>query len=191
MPNYCNYEMKVVCDKKENIEEFLKVMNADYDYYNNTFSYDRHMFRVFEAENTDITQRMDGKFESYISGYCAWSVRSTMLNVDCSYYRSNINENPEKYKRATTLELESKNLGLEIEVYSEEEGCCFQEHFLIKDGEIIENKCVDWQCYYWDTDEYPTIEDFNATMDTNFSVEDFDEDNQVTIGGFESWDFSI
>ena len=49
MPNLCDYSMKIV-GRKEDIADFIEVMQCDYDYENYEFSFNRHMGgRVFEA----------------------------------------------------------------------------------------------------------------------------------------------
>ena len=85
MPNYCDYEMKVV-GKTNCIKEFIKVMQADYNYGTNEFTGPRHMYRVFEAYVDQEPEAIDeyGNAECIISGYCAWSVASCMLDQDCS-----------------------------------------------------------------------------------------------------------
>jgi hypothetical protein len=45
MPNYCNYSMRVVGKQRKNVEEFIKIMNADYNYGTMEFNSDRHMFQ--------------------------------------------------------------------------------------------------------------------------------------------------
>ena len=55
MPNYCDYEMKVK-GKRENVEEFVKVIKTDYKYDdvgNCKCEAGRHLWRIFEA-NSDI-----------------------------------------------------------------------------------------------------------------------------------------
>lgn len=172
MPNYCDFNMKIVGERK-NIEELIAVLNSHYDYepvspdhirgktyplvhqpaspiYYTTNGYKlesitgpRHMFRVFEAY---VDRDLDEANASYITGYCAWSVYSCMFKGDYTYYDRFIKENyNNKYIgfKGTTLPDESKNLNLKIEVYSEESGCAFMEHFLIDNGEILIEDCVD------------------------------------------------
>lgn len=156
MPNYCNYQMKVV-GKKENVEELIKIMKANYDYGTMKFDYERHMGgRVFEAEDNGIEEIENGLHETYISGYCAWSVYSCMFDGDHTYYH-NLKKNYGDQCRSTTVPIESKKLNLDIEIYSEECGCCFQEHYLIRKGDIEVDDCVDWNEYC--IDEYETKEE--------------------------------
>ena len=186
MPNYCNYSMKVV-GTKQNIQEFIKVIQADYNYYDMTFSYDRHMFRVFEAEHDEIEERADGRFETVINGYCAWSVASCMFAA--GYYRDSQKSHPDNFK-GTTLDIESKNLNLDIEVYSEEPGCCFQEHYIIINGDIVCDECVDWY-EYW-VEEYESKEDAQEELEIEITDEEWDTcDGCIRRGGFDDWCFEI
>jgi hypothetical protein len=174
---------------KENIEEFIKVMNAGYDYGTMEFDYDRHMFRVFEAVSDEIDEYDDGVFAVTINGYCAWSVRSCMF--DDGYY-GRIKERYSDDFRGTTLLLESKKLGLNIEVFSEESGMCFQEHYMIIDGELVCDECVDWS-EYW-VEEYETKEEAEEDLEIAITDEEWNEaqsEGYFTRGGFENWDFEI
>lgn len=197
MPNYCDYEMKVV-GKTNCIKEFIKVMQADYNYGTNEFTGPRHMYRVFEAYVDQEPEAIDeyGNAECIISGYCAWSVASCMLDQDCTYYRD-VRKNPETYgisgdveRRDTHLVLESKNLGLDIEVFSRETGMCFEEHYLIKHGEMIKEEVLEYHEPYWDKDEYPTMEAFNKEQGTNYTEVDFDE-NGFYISDDVNWEYEI
>lgn len=187
MPNYCNYSMCVV-GTQENIEEFIKVMKADYDYNNMEFGHDRHMFRVFEAECDEIEERYDGRYQVVINGYCAWSVASCML--EDGYYKRFEQEFADNF-RGTTLVIESKILNLDIEVFSEESGCCFQEHYVIKKGDFVCEEDVEWQ-EIW-IEEYETKEAAEQDLEMTITDEEWaaaQEEGYFTRGGFE-WDFEI
>lgn len=186
MPNYCNYSMCVV-GKKKNVEEFIKVMQADYNYGTMEFSHDRHMFRVFEAECDGVEERCDDTYQAIINGYCAWSVTSCML--EGGYYREFKRDYGDNC-RGTTLLIESKRLNLDIEVYSEECGMCFQEHLIVRDGELTTDECVDW--YEYCIDEYDTKEEAEAELDIEITDEEWNSgESYISSGGFESWDFEI
>lgn len=188
MPNYCNYSMCVVGKQRKNVEEFIRVMNAGYDYGTMEFDYDRHMFRVFEAVNDEIEERADGRFQTIINGYCAWSVSSCML--ESGYYGRVKRDYPDNF-RGTTLPLESERLGVDIEVFSEESGMCFQEHYVIIDGEIACDECVDWE-EVW-IDDYKTKEEAEEDLGIKITDEEWVtglEEGYFTRGGFD-WDFEI
>lgn len=175
MPNYCDYAMKVI-GQKHNVEEFIKIIKADYNYYTNKFGFDRHLFRVFEAEV--ISDEMQGITRIVeISGYCAWSVHTCMLEGEHTYYNDRLKES---INYGTSLLQESKRLGLIIEVYSLEPGMCFQEHYLIHNNQLLADECVDYCEYYIDD-----INSYQEFVDRYGNCDDIDEAkfNQAKNGG--------
>ena len=180
MPNYCDYSMRVQ-GKPEAVDEFVKIMQADYEYDNDgNCNVDRHLWRVFEAY-VDDSWMLKGIKTVSLSGYCAWSVHSCMCDGQFTYQSQRPNGN------GTTLQAESERLQLAIEVYSSEPGCCFMEHFVFVNGEEKENECVEWQEFY--TGDYDSVEEFNAEYGTNFTQEEFESDEYISVGGMD-WDFN-
>lgn len=187
MPNYCNYSMCVV-GAKENVEEFIKVINSNYDYNKMEFDYDRHMFRVFEAICDEIEERYNGTYQAIINGYCAWSVASCML--EHGYYQDCKASFGDNF-RGTTLLLESERLGLDIEVFSEESGMCFQEHYIIRKGNLTTDECVDWCEHY--LGDYETKEEAEEDLGMQLTDEEWENysDDYISRGGFGDWEFEI
>lgn len=134
MPNYCDYTMKVK-GSKQAIDNLLKCLTADYNYDAGRPEH-KHFFRVFDAQPVYEEPKLnqDGTYTQFIFGYCAWSVHSCMCDGGFSYYDSVKKDYPEIFM-GTTLEEESKDC--EIEVFSEEEGMCFSEHYIFKNGECV------------------------------------------------------
>jgi len=166
MPNYCDYRLKVK-GNKENCNKFLNKL-IDYDEPN-------HFYRIFEAD-------IDEEGEDYliISGNCAWSIESCCRSGYCDQDLFAVN---------------TKDLNLDLEVWSSEtEGCFFQEYYLYKNGECIEEDCVsiDEGYPYWDKD-YQSFEDYLADWGFNsdeVSPDDFDEEGEYIASGpngFEEW----
>lgn len=186
MPNYCYYSMCVKGSKK-NVEEFIKVMQADYNYSEKHFTFDRHMFRVFSAYADEVERDKGNVYSTVINGDCAWSVSTCMF--EGNYYNSLKERYPDEF-RGTTLLRESKRLKLNIEVYSEESGCCFQEHYVIMDGDLIVDECVEWEEY--SLDEYETKEEAERELEITITDEEWsDNEGYITRGGFDNWDFEI
>lgn len=187
MPNICLYSM-CVKGKKENIEEFIKVIQADYDYDKMKFTHDRHLFRVFSADDNGIEQVDDNDvYEVIINGDCAWSVGSCMFE---SYYYNSLKERFPNEFRGTTLQIESERLGLDIEVYSEESGCCFQEHYVICNGDIVVDESEDWYEYY--IGDYETKAEAEEDLGITITDEEWNSgEDFISRGGFGSWDFDI
>lgn len=136
---------------KKNIEEFIKIITADYDYTNNKFSFDRHFWRVFEAYVLEIDEELDGNqpTECFIDGYCAWSVSTCFFQEG---YQNTFGK--KETNKGTDIETESKRLNLTIEIKSLEIGCAFTEHYLIENGKLLIDKCddFDYSKFYDDED---------------------------------------
>jgi len=72
-----------------------------------------------------------------IDGYCAWSVYSCMFKGDgIGTYMGDATYG-RKTDKAISIDEASKQLGLQIEIFSEEPGMCFSEHYYIDNGEIV------------------------------------------------------
>lgn len=171
MPNYCNYTMKVY-GKKENVQSFINIMEAEY-YYNENDIYvsceeQRHFFRIFDTyyDEEELKQAKDNENISImIDGTCAWSVEVCMN--DGGYYKDIRTRYKEKAK-GTTLQDESKTLDLIIEVYSEEIGVGFQEHYLYDRGVKIYDECVDYEELY--DEETEEIIGYKGGFEWNFCI---------------------
>ena len=189
MPNYCHYSMCVV-GEKENVEEFIKVIQADYDYNSMVFSYDRHLFRVFEAYYDEIDEFEDNVCQVVIGGECAWSVACCMFDIGHHGYYHDLKERfPNEFK-GTTIPAESERLNLSIEIFSEECGMCFQEHYKVINGEIVEEECEDYYEYY--LRDYKTKEEAEEELGIEITDEEWNgPDDFISRGGFDDWDFSI
>lgn len=130
---------------------------------------ENHFHRIFNAY-------IDEEEEDYmeISGDCAWSIESCCR----AYGYSN---------GIDLLSVNSKELELNVEIYSQESGMAFEEHYLYKKGECLVNECVPWCEYYVDPEEFPTLEDYNREYGTNLTEEDKVSDVIYETGGFENY----
>lgn len=179
MPNYCDYEMKVD-GRKEDIEEFIKIIKADYHIdENGKCNCDRHFWRVFEARVYEEEFECGDSY-AIIGGYCAWSVKSCMCDGEHTY------NNNHSDCGGTTLQRESKRLNLTIEVFSSECGNCFMEHYVYENGECLVEDCADY--YEYTTDEFETVEEMNKEYGTHFTKEEFENNDYLSVGGFE-WNY--
>lgn len=105
-----------------------------------------HLFRVFEANLIRdqcyyIPPDENGDIIRTVSGYCAWSVYSCMFEGGCTYYNDFMRDFGIRYIGffGTTIPKLSRLLNLDIEIFSEETGVCFQEHYRVTNGNIIIN----------------------------------------------------
>lgn len=159
MPNICFATLQVT-GMKSSIEEFAECLEADYNYRTMEFSHKPHFFRVFEVDRGEMNF-IEGLIYTqtfYIN--CAWSIYSCMMEGPFSYYNSimvdNIKEGKENF--ATHLVAISRDLKLDIEVWSNETGMCFAEHIHIRNGEILDNICYEYTEHY--IEEYETYNDY-------------------------------
>jgi hypothetical protein len=139
MPNYCDYEMKIRGSKSA-IQRVVDCLKANYNYSEGKPEH-KHFFRVFEAEVSELV-KVDGEdnYEALIWGYCAWSVYSCMCKGEHTYYDSLEKDYPDLFM-GTNLEEQSKDCT--IEVFSEEEGIGFSEHYLFENGQCLIDDCCD------------------------------------------------
>ena len=129
MPNNCYF----TCNAKgtpENLKRFMKLFVYEDDtnkdekekpYFARTFldSYKRYDYfleeHIEEIEKGDIT----------FMGWCAWSCHSCLFE---GY--------PNQKEGLVTLEWACKEYNIELEIQSEETGCCFEENISFEKGKM-------------------------------------------------------
>ena len=185
MANNCFFTMHVK-GKKENVDAFFAELR----------DYERvpHFWRVFSADRLDLQTEPDGTVVAEIIGDCAWSVYCCMCEGAGTYAKDCL-------EVSTSLQKESKRLSLAIEVFSEEPGAEFQEHYHYEHGERIAAEDVKWHSFWFDEDAYdaPTREEKFAAflkergLDPDaYSLDDLDEEDCVYSGGFSCYgDFAF
>lgn len=125
MANNCYFEMKIA-GKEENVNELVEMLK-----WEGRFK-DAGLGRVYSFDTNDLEADVPGSQLVAVTGAgdCAWSVLCALQNY---------------HDRHPSLESETKRLGLVVEVFSSEPGCCFQEHILINQGEVVFSDCVDYE----------------------------------------------
>lgn len=162
MANICDFSMKLR-GKKENIDTFKNMMNQIGNVY---------MGRGAEIDFEEFEEIGDGIFTCQLDGSTKWSVTSSLVDnaismrkdIDRWYFGDNVDKTKLSF---ITLFEACEQLNLDMECYSEETGCEFQEHYLFMNGELLEDECVDYS-------------------------EEYDEETceWISHGGFE-WDFNF
>ena len=172
MANNAYYEMKVT-GRQDNVEAFVRAMCREGEFENQGAG------RVFDCDVYEQGE-CDNGYYVLLSGDCAWSILSAMR----------VENNP------NNIEKLSKRLNLSIEAYCEENGFEFQEHFLVVNGEVELDECIDWSEIDMESiDEYE--DDFwqqDWVVSSGITKENAKEqavDGFVRLGGYPSWDFSI
>ena len=181
MANICDFSM-MVKGKRDDIEAFYNAMSQNGNIY---------MGRGAEAE----IEYEDEENCALINGWCKWSVQSAMVDnaidmrshPDSWYWGEGIDAS--KLEFITLFEACNK-WNLDMEVYSEECGCCFQEHFVVVDGDLICDECVDYHEYC--IDDYETKDEAEKELRIKITDEEWNSgDSFISRGGFENWDFEI
>ena len=181
MANICSFSM-FVRGKVENINLFYDAMCQKGNVY---------MGRGVDAEiNID---EEDGS--AFIDGWCKWSIQSALIgnaidmrnNPTRWYWGPNVD--PLKLEFVTLFEA-CKKWNIDMEVYSEEPGCCFQEHYMVVNGDVVADECVEWNEYY--LGDFSSKEEAETELGIEITDEEWEnKDEYISRGGFENWDFDI
>lgn len=139
MPNWC-YGSVLVKGTKENKRKFLDLFLTESKEENAKKT--RYFARSWLNDSKETIEKELEDSVTAFGIYVAWSVYSCMIN---GYPQEN-DECP------TVFEI-SKELELEIQIASEEQGCCFREFYHIKNGKLISQECEDFPESEFDSDE--------------------------------------
>jgi len=208
MPNLCDYTLKAV-GKKENLEKLVSWLDNPYHYVNGERAWDgttleeigkhyrlrfdskdgtkhlftnedRHFYRVFDCyADKDSYDDEDGSV--VVFGDCAWSVSSCMLDTQWPYYQDcKTDEFAElRNDHAVTIPMAARELGLKVEIFSSEPGCCFAEHYLVdENGEAVIDECFDYQELY--LGDYKTKEEAEKDLNIKITNEEWTNEDYVS-----------
>ena len=164
MANVCCFTTKIV-GKKENVEEITRMLQWKDEFKK------QGLGRVYDFCITESDQLSDGTIMVLGSGSCAWSVWCAMM---------------QEYRHPRpSLEPESERLGLVLEIYSEEPGCAFQEHYFINKGQLEIDETEEyhefWKEGYDEEDWLEVLEKYELTE------YDLNDDGFIAVGGFEDY----
>lgn len=182
MANICSFLMKVR-GHKENIIQFHKALTQDGKIW---------MGRGAEAD-------LEFEYEDFatLTGTCKWSIQSALID-DAVSMRTNSRNwyfgeglTSANFEFVTLYEA-CRRWNLIMEVYAEEGGCCFQEHFVCDKGEVLCDDCVDWE-EIW-VEDYETKEEAEADLKMTITDKEWAtglEEGHFCRGGFDDWYFEI
>ena len=180
MANICSFVMKVRGDKND-IEKFCKAIQQEGNIW------------IGRGANIDIDFEDDDL--ACLTGDCKWSIQSALIdnaismrtNPDRWHFGSGRDANEFEF---ITLYEACERWSIVMEVYSEECGCQFQEHFICDKGTVLCDDCVEWE-EYW-LDDYETKEEAEEELGVEFTDEEWESrDDRITRGGFKDWNFEI
>ena len=192
MPNYCDGYIRVR-GYKDNVDEFIKILQADYNYMNGKeyCSHSAHFYRVFKAE--PMIQQMVVGVIKYAEIYVkvAWSIWCCMFPGPLCYYTDN--EGACKY--GSHIIKESQRLQLNIEIWSYEPGVGFQEHYRLNSGVLCINEEYRYTLAYIGDMDYTEFKnelgDKYPMIKSKRAFEEFQAQNEIIITEMqeETWDF--
>lgn len=167
MANNCEFSMRITGGKK-GIEEMISMLKWEGQFKNNGLGR-VYCFETLQIQPTEI----NGVYTVDGHGYCAWSVLTAMRYEYCN----------------SSLESETKRLGLVVEIYSSEPGFQFQEHCLIVKGVVVMDEVVDYNEYRADGASENELEDLCRILGYSSKEElmnRVNENGDVCAGGFGS-----
>ena len=171
MANLCSYVMKIVSDKKENVDKVMNLLNEtnmDKEYIGGRID-----SSIYEYEKTK-----NGRYSVSVFGDCAWSIWGCLFGGE---WTNDLN--------SMTIVQASKKFNLDVEIFSQEPAAGFAEHYLIKNGDVL----IDDDVPYY---EYPAYEyETKEALEKDYGVSIPDEkwegrDEWISIGGYDE-DFTI
>lgn len=168
MANDCFYSMIAVSKDKSALERLIKIMEYKDDEY--------FIYRCFSVSNGENIEKENDYYYVDITGEVAWSCThwfETKEDKDCLIALGWDKETGKEINGTAhyiSLDLLCKKLGIGVEVFSQESGCCFQEHYLVNhDGTFVFNESTNWEL--------------------NWCDENGDElDEPIEIGGFDYYE---
>ena len=191
MANICTADTKVR-GYKSCIDEFINTLKRGYSYFSeppkvNGF----HFFRIFDVEVYEYEHTVGVIYMAKIMVDCAWSVYCCMMPGMLTYYNDMKEAVPPEQFKGTNIIQESQRLNLAIEIYSEELGMGFQEHYWVNDGiQIASEEQDNLESYYLEQDTYKEYQEQWGDDDRIHSEEEYqalrsqaDEEGFLVIGG--------
>lgn len=168
MANFCEMDLHVASKN----EEAVKAIKDAF-----TFNEDEGICagRIYDSFiYEEGFNKETGEYYAYIMADIAWSVKSAIL--DKKVLQGLI----EKYK-------------LDLEIYSEEPGCGFMEHFRWECGEQVENEVADFALIHLDNMEDEDLRDEffsqEATKKYPITIDNYesfaDDEGYIKLGGFD------
>lgn len=180
MANMCDFYM-CVKGERENIEDFFQALIQEGN--------------VWIGRGADAGIAFEGDNMALIDGTCKWSIYSALVSNAVSMRESQdtwyfTEEEKSRGLEFITLFEACAKWNITMEVYSEECGAGFQEHYICVEGEVTCDECVDYY-EYW-IDDFDTKEEAEEEYGVEFTDEEWEEAYDcIYRGGFGSWDFTI
>jgi hypothetical protein len=147
---------------------------------------------IWMGTGAEAEIEFESEDRAFITGWCKWSIQSALIDN-----AESMRANPDRWwwgdegkpSEFITLWEACKKWNLDMEVYSEESGCCFQEHFVSIEGDVVCQECVEWNEY--SIEDYETKEEAEVDLGIEITDQEWEHDYFISRGGFDNWDFEI
>ena len=146
MVNMCDVRMRIAAKDAESIQKFIEDVRD-----HGTFRVYNGIFTTEEEFDPGKVLDIDGVKAYDVAFSCKWSFVTAFEEDGVNAMFGNNNPAYDKYFHEFC-----KDHGVGVEMYSEESGNGFEEHYLIApSGEILESECVDMsESYDEENDEW-------------------------------------
>lgn len=193
MANDCSFWFRAVSRDPEKLHDFVECWKTEY------YAEGPHLYRISDCyETVDIQRSEDNNDLFYVecAGTCAWSLEACITMYGSSYFGGMLDgsiKKPEEImpydKNGRCIEILCHDYETGIEIFSEEPGCGFAEHYVVDPkGNLVIDETCDMHEYWWDRDNQ-TIEEFNEENGTSYTEDDFNGDDYLTVGGYANEDY--
>lgn len=168
MANNCFFQMKIAGEQQA-VQEFVDMLQGKgppgHSCMGRVYSFDLSEEPPINDPQNSQRIAVEGQ------GDCAWSVLTAMI---------------EENYTGLTLESETKRLNLAVEVYSSEPGFKFQEHFLICNGNILINECIDYEEHFVEGMDGDKLQEFlkQTGLTKDELLKKVNVNGDYCIGGF-------
>ncbi|MBQ8248101.1 MAG: hypothetical protein IJZ42_13315 [Lachnospiraceae bacterium] len=176
MANICNFSIKVK-GTPENIEHFYNALTQTGDTW------------MGRGAVIDDPLEIEEDGTASVSGWCSWSIQSSLIDNAISMRKQPENwayEQGDEGREFITLFEACERWNLVAEVYSEEPGLQFQEHYICDRGNVICDEEVGFEKY--DVFDFDTKEAAEEAFGIKFTDEEWankdKEDDTIIRGGF-------
>lgn len=153
MPNLCDINI-IVRGRKEAVEKFSNAISTNYN-----SNYDKFC-RIFQSDISENDSYGLVDYQKY-NVTCEWSAFCCMRRGQYSYYDDVKNDHEQSSDiNVTCIEELSEKYGIEVELWSQEPGMEFEEHYHIKNGKILCDDCHEFSEVYIGKDDFNSYDEF-------------------------------
>ena len=133
MSNWCSFKIVSSSKKKINLSKFKNYFSyCDEDSKNEKFIPRTSIYKISKII------KKDDNYIRILEGDCAWSCKACMLDIDFLCY--NVSKKDE-WQNIISLNEICKECSVEAEVFSEEYGIGFMEHYYVNsEGKLLVNE---------------------------------------------------